>query len=223
MKFLIFLFSLFSLTTVKADPESLERILQDFKEYRPSSYWITHDFYKLDADEFYTAFGEMIALFTNKNRLSLYFDLNPSERIDPYFFRDKILWQCKNYQYFITHTVVDVETKKLRKIFAGNKPGATEIPLEDYGTNLYPDEWVDIQLFYCCYLDALSHYIHEIISYEESHKKLAELAPVVALFKEYTLNLTEPKKVKKYRTALNNFLQIERNYAVKILKQILEH
>ena len=222
MRIFIFIFCLFSTLSVKTDPESLALILKDFKEYRPSAYWITHDFYNLDADEFYEAFAKMIELFSSKEKLTLYFDIHESEAIDPYFFRDKILWQCKNYQSFIVQTVVDVQTKKLRRAIPGQQLLETEISLEDYGNHMYPDEWINLQLFYCCYLDALSHYMHEIISYEESPEKFAELAPVAELFKEYTLKITEPKKVKKYRTALKNFLEIQENYALKLIKKMIK-
>ena len=220
---LFFCLCIFFTLPTKADPESLALIMQDYKEYRLSSFWITHDFYKLDADEFYQAFAEMIALFTNKKRFQLYFDIHESEKIDPYFFRDKVLWQCKNYQYFITHTLVDIQTKKLHPILPKQAPSEDEVPLEEYGNHMYPDDWIDLQLFYCAYLDALSHYIHEIIRCEESLSKFSECIPIIECFREYTLKITDPKKAKKYRIALKCFLEIQDIYASKIVKNLLQH
>ncbi len=219
---LFFILALFFTLSIKADPESLALIMQDYKEYRLSSFWITHDFYKLDADEFYQAFAEMIALFTNKKKIQLYFDIHESEKIDPYFFRDKVLWQCKNYQHFITHTLVDIKTKKLRPVIPNQAPSKDEFSLEEYGNHIYPDEWIDLQLFYCAYLDALSHYINNIISYEESLSRFSECIPIIECFREYTLKITEPKKAKKYRIALKAFLEIQDIYATKIVKNILQ-
>ena len=124
---------------------------------------------------------------------------------------------------FPQYSMVDIQTKKLHPILPKQAPSEDEVPLEEYGNHMYPDDWIDLQLFYCAYLDALSHYIHEIIRCEESLSKFSECIPIIECFREYTLKITDPKKAKKYRIALKCFLEIQDIYAAKIVKNLLQH
>jgi len=193
-----------------ADQSSLDTLVKDFENYRLSAYWINEDFYGCDADEFCQAWSEMVRRFTSKQKVQAYFD----ERTEPcsYELRDRILWQCSQYELFLYTTYVDVETKKMRRVLPGKKTAENEVPLEEYGKYFFPDRWIDLQLFYCCYLDALSHRMKELLSYDCSLDTFLEYYLMTHLFEEYTLKLADPKKSKKYRTALEAFSAMAQMY-----------